>query len=58
MAGKRAAHLAYAEVRQVRMQRLPHPQNKLLELLEHANINLFSKTMMWVDYVTVDKRTL
>jgi len=24
----------------------------------NANINLYSKTMMWVDYVTVDKRTL
>lgn len=24
----------------------------------NANINLYSKTMLWVDYVTVDKRTL
>lgn len=27
-------------------------------IFNNANINLYSKTMMWVDYVTVDKRTL
>lgn len=42
------------------------PHNIILNLaigsnygtFNNANINLFSKTMMWVDYVTVDKRTL
>lgn len=27
-------------------------------IFNNANINVFTKTMMWVDYVTVDKRTL
>jgi hypothetical protein len=42
------------------------PHNIILNLaigsnygtFNNANINLFSKTMLWVDYVTVDKRTL
>jgi hypothetical protein len=42
------------------------PHNIILNLavgsnygtFNNANINLYSKTMMWVDYVTVDKRTL
>jgi hypothetical protein len=32
--------------------------NSNLGIFNNANINLYSKTMMWVDYVTVDKRTL
>jgi hypothetical protein len=32
--------------------------NSNLGIFDNASINLFSKTMMWVDYVTVDKRTL
>lgn len=42
------------------------PHNIILNLaigsnwgtFNNANINLYSKTMLWVDYVTVDKRTL
>ena len=32
--------------------------NNNLGIFNNSLINLFSKTMMWVDYVTVDKRTL
>ena len=32
--------------------------NSNLNIFNNNNINLYSKTMMWVDYVTVDKRTL
>lgn len=32
--------------------------NNNIGIFNNAQINLFSKTMMWVDYVTVDKRTL
>ena len=32
--------------------------NSNLGIFNNSQINLFSKTMMWVDYVTVDKRTL
>ncbi len=32
--------------------------NSNLGIFNNSNINLYSKTMMWIDYVTVDKRTL
>lgn len=32
--------------------------NSNVGIFNNASINLFSKTMMWVDYVTIDKRTL
>jgi hypothetical protein len=32
--------------------------NSNLNIFNNNNINLYTKTMMWVDYVTVDKRTL
>jgi hypothetical protein len=32
--------------------------NSNIGIFNNSQINLFSKTMMWVDYVTVDKRTL